>query len=140
MRVYVEGDISNWADVSFYDADTGLQVTARAAQLTIEVNEITKVDLDFGNGTMERADVVAKPTGPLPFAVSATANRLEEVGANLRKQMFKQHLDDRIRREHAIDDGVFYEEDECPDCGGTGEYQGFVEVDVCKRCRGTGTA
>jgi hypothetical protein len=65
MKVYYEGDLSDWKSVAFYDEE-GTLLHVYAAQITIVVNRPTVVELDFGRNVdpdrrERQAELIPKP-------------------------------------------------------------------------------
>jgi len=124
-------------------ADVAL-ATIRNPKAMVEA-ELETMAKEFGVGLLTlltkkvSSGTVRMPTSPPPGTVPPTSLRTSwAVPPSTVKDAIKKALDDRIQRAH--DDGVNYPDGICPDCKGTGQYEGFQSVEDCKRCNGTGDA
>lgn len=103
MKVYIEGDLADWRNCRFYDADGDRLLNLVSAHITIGVDAVTRVGLDFGpfssQEQFQSAELVQRPT----FCTTQQREKLT-----------------------------------CPDCKGTGQYQGFTKVETCGTCGGNG--
>ena len=101
---------------------------------TYEIEFLT--DLAYGRSNLDNGAMIDIVLDELDFTTSNGKLRIEKYFGS------PWEWDEKVQEWQEVDEDVVSAPSiattTCPDCGGTGKYQGFTRIENCNTCGGTG--